>query len=366
MAYQINIKKLNHNLYLNIMNQNYAEAQKLLDIGFSGIDFKFKDRRGFISLAINFHISQNNDREIDLLLNTNLDIIMKRDFLKCIKYYYDKDNIKSHELFNMLLENFYFDNQCLDFILDNNMYIFLIQLDGKFLKTSNDYNIVQDYTCLKKVPFDTNLVFNSLIMIDALIKSEIMNSLKVDIKNESIDISKLVVIDAGNILFSTSGKVTKTGYNNLVDTVEYILTSDMIPIVVIHTRHLKKNFKSKPKSNDIIKIIEYLRSNNNIFIIETPYNINDDFYIIYIALYYQCQVITNDNYKDHIYNFRSNKNENEENMIENYIDSLLIKYNVLQKKIIIEPFYNYSKCIQVVDNIVYIPNNKNFTKIFID
>ena len=66
MAYH-NTKQFNHQLYQNINKKNYAEARRMIEIGLNDLQFKFKDRRGFISLVINFNISQNDDSNIDTI-----------------------------------------------------------------------------------------------------------------------------------------------------------------------------------------------------------------------------------------------------------------------------------------------------------
>ena len=294
MAYQMNTKQFNHNLYLNIMKRNFAEAKKLIDIGFNEISFKFKDRRGFISLVLNFYISQEDEENIDNILSNNFEIIMKRDLLNCSKFYYKKDFVKSKIIFEKLLDNYYFDDSCLNFILDNNMNKFLNYLHGKYLTTEYSFEEVVDLSQLKKIMYDSDIVCHALTLIDQNIKMNIIEQFKSKLKENFIDCTKLIIIDAGNILFCKSGKVTIKGYKYLLDIIEYLKSMDLIPVVVIHTRHLKKKFKNKLKNDSIIKLINILECDENIFIIQTPYNVNDDFYIVYLCLYYQCKVVTNE------------------------------------------------------------------------
>ena len=91
---------------------------------------------------------------------------------------------------------------------------------------------------------------------------------------------------------------------------------------MIHTRHLKKTFKGNQKDKRIISAIDTIYRLSENLILETPYNQNDDFYIIYLGLLYKSKILTNDNYRDHIFNFRANKIDSDENMVENYIDDL--------------------------------------------
>ena len=361
MAYQ-NTKQFNYNLYQNIRNNNYAEAQRLIEIGLNELTFKFKDRRGFISLVLNFHIDQCNDDNIDQLIADNIDFIMKRDLLNCSKYYYDKNLDKSEIIFRKLITNYYFDNSCLDFILDNNMNYFLKYLDGRYLKTNMSENILTDYSNLKKYKFNKKIVADFKNKLKPMINFQIIKNIysKVEELNGH---NKLIIIDAGNILFSKGGKITVSGYNSLIETINYINSLNFIPILVIHNRHLKLKFKGELKNKNIINKINTIKSSDCI-IVETPYNINDDFYIVYLSLHFECPIITNDNYKDHIFNFRSNNKSNMENIIESYIESNLVKYNFQFNKINFDRIYNFSKCIQLIDNKCIIPNDYGF--IYID
>ena len=361
MAYQ-NTKQFNHILYKNIKDNNYAEAKRLIEIGFNELSFKFRDRRGFISLVLNFHIDQKNDDDIDEIISNNIDIIMKRDLLNCSKYYYHDDYEKSEIIFRKLIDNFYFDNSCLDFLLENNMFAFLQFLDGKYLKTSVEGKQLLDYEILKNYQFDSDIVENVKNKIKKSINLNVITNAYIKIFENFINTNNLIIIDAGNILFSTSGKISTFGYKYLIDTIIHFISLDKVPIVVIHNRHLKLKYKGQLKSNKIINQINLLKSLKCI-IVETPYNVNDDFYIIFLALQFESFIITNDNYKDHIFNFRSNEKNNMENMVENYIESRLIKYNLHSNKIRFDTINYFSKCIQIINNICYIPSENGFIEI---
>ena len=363
MAYH-NTKQFNHELYQSIKTRNYAEAEKLIYIGFNEMTFKFKDRRGFMSLVLNYNMDQKNDDEIDKILTNNFDIIMKRDLLNCSKYYYQKNIDKSIEIFKKLIDNFYFDNSCLDFIISNNMLKFLIFLDGKYLNTNLDGNFISDYSILKKYNFDQQIIKQAKNKLKKNLNLQIIKNVYMKISENNLNVENIIIIDAGNILFSKSGKLSASGYSNLIDSVVKLLSIGMVPILVIHSRHLKLKFKGENKSKKIIEYINTIKMLDCI-IVETPYNVNDDFYIVYLALQFECNIITNDNYKDHIFNFRSNDKSNMENMIENYIESKLVKYNFSSKKICFDKINNYSKCIQIIDNKCYIPKNNKFISLTI-
>ena len=359
MAYH-NTKQFNHQLYQNINKKNYAEARRMIEIGLNDLQFKFKDRRGFISLVINFNISQNDDSNIDTIIENNSDIIMKRDLLNCAKYYYSKNLQKSVSIFERLIDNFYFDEQSLDFILANKMFIFLNYLDGKYLSTTLPHTPVLDYSKLRIYNFEEEIISKTLFSIQKNINKSIVNCFNEEITR--FNPINFVIIDAGNILFSKQGRITIHGYKNLLSLVQQLKSMNKIPLIVIHCRHLKLRFRGKNKNERIINLIHQIK-NESEFIMETPYNQNDDHYIIYLSLKYQIPVVTNDNYKDHIFNFKSNVMSNEENAIQNYIDSMLIKYNFSNRNIVIDKIHNYSKCIQVIDNVCFIPYEDDFTQI---
>lgn len=81
---------------------------------------------------------------------------------------------------------------------------------------------------------------------------------------------------------------------------------------------------------------------NNIFM--TPYRNNDDYYILLSSLKKKIPIVSNDNFKDHKY-FVSNE------ILNNYIDRYVLKYNNMK----IDNIKKFSQCIQVIDEILYVP-----------
>ena len=66
-------------------------------------------------------------------------------------------------------------------------------------------------------------------------------------------------------------------------------------------------------------------------------------------------------FRDHIFNFRANKIDSDENMVENYIDDLISKYKIQGDMLIIDHIssLNISKCIQIKNKLIYIPTIDN-------
>ena len=315
-----NPKKFNHELYKYIKSNQIEEAKLLISKGFENNNFLLKDKRGFISLALNFYMTIKSDSDIDNLIILNKKNVMKRDLLKYCKYYYDYNFKKANEIFIYLKENYYLDNSNLDFILENKMFKFLTLLEGKYLYTKFTDNIVEDKSILKQYKFENNIKNTTL----DLIKNKI-NFTRIENFCKSIKFENNIIIDAGNLLHCESGIITYNSYNILLNSINFLKKCGLKPIIIIHNKHLKIKSRGCTK-NDRNSIIKKLRDEKTSFIFETPYNQNDDLYIIYLALKYQVKVLTEDNFKDHIYNFKSNKLDSEENLIENYLSDLLVKY----------------------------------------
>lgn len=349
-------KNYNHMLYRLISSNKLDKARILISkIINNNVNTSVKGDRGFVSLIIKFYMITNQDKDLDKLYEENRLSLMKRDILNYCKYYYDKDYLKSLENFIFLIENYCLDSSNLEFILESNMEKFLFLLDGKFIKLEKTYSLqnVRDLSKIKKYNFNEIIVNKILqkICIDVNKK----DCLKFINKVNEFKISK-IIIDGGNILFSYNGKVCKKGYQLLLDLINYFYDQNIIPILVIHKRHLKLN-----KNNNVNKIIIKLIKLNDEFIFRTPYNKNDDLFILFIGLSLECNIITNDNFKDHIYKFRTNEKDSEENLLEKYIEDLICKYYIDFSNFIIEKidYLNKSMCIQINNNKVYIPTSED-------
>lgn len=356
-----NPKKFNHELYKYIKSNQIAEAKILISKGFENNNFSLKDKRGFISLALNFYMTIKNDSDIDNLIILNKKNVMKRDLLKYCKYYYDYNFKKANDIFIYLKENYYLDNSNLDFILENKMFKFLPLLEGKYLYTKLTDNIIEDKSILKQYKFENKIKNTTL----DLIKNKI-NFTRIENFCKNIKFENNIIIDAGNLLHCESGIITINSYNILLNAINFLKKCGLKPIIIIHNKHLKIKSRGCTKNDRIISIIKKIRDENTSFIFETPYNQNDDLYIIYLALKYQVKVLTEDNFKDHIYNFKSNKLDSEENLIENYLSDLLVKYktDISSFEINKNDLIKATNCIQIINNVIYIPTlNNNFYKV---
>ena len=266
---------------------------------------------------------------------------------------------KSLNNFKYLLSKFKLTADNLQFLIDNKLDRFIELLDGSYIKLNISGDII-DPSILKFYDFSKDIVHSILNKLERFISVDNIRKFCIDLSKNK---NKKIIIDAGNVLYSVRGEITEDGYNNLINIIEFLKRINYVPIVIIHTRHLKTKYKGKDKDKGIIDCISKIKKINSKYIFETPYQKNDDFYIIYTGFYLSCQIITNDNFKDHIFKFRTNEVESDENEIENCIEDLIIKYESSKKNLGITPssIQHISKCIQVIDKMVYIPNlNNNF------
>ncbi len=354
-------KNYNHMLYRLISSNKLDEARILISEIVNNVNISVKEDRGFVSLIIKFYMTTNQDKNLDKIYEENKRSLMKRDILNYCKYYYYKDYLKSLENFIFLIENYNLDSSNLEFILESNMEKFLFLLDGKFIKLEKTYSLqyVRDLSNIKKYNFNKIIVDKILEKICIDINKK--DCLKLINKVNEFKMNK-IIIDGGNILFFYNGKICKKGYQLLLDLINYFYDQNIIPILVIHKRHLKLN-----KNNNINKIIIELIKLNDEFIFRTPYNKNDDLFILFIGLNLECNIITNDNFKDHIYKFRTNGKDSEENLVEKYLEDLICKYSINFSNFKIEKldYLNKSMCIQINNNRVCIPTTED-RFVFID
>ena len=139
-----------------------------------------------------------------------------------------------------------------------------------------------------------------------------------------------------NVLFSGSGLIDNFSVINLNTVINNFPNS----LIIIHQRHIKDK-----SVRDLLIGKKY---------IATPNNVNDDIFIILAYLHNQVPIITNDNYKDHFIG---------DNYFHNNINDVLIKYENNKGVFKFDRIRHYTRCVQIVDDIVYIPSNNGFITI---
>lgn len=300
------INNISWQLHTLLLNNNLKEISEIVDI------IKESDYdNGIITNLILYYIKINNENKINYFLENYK--LMKRDYLNVIVY--DK---KYLYLFDTIIDNFELLDKDLDFIINNKLNV-LHKLDGFFLKNNCNYKNTIDTNLLKLYYLDEK----SIKLILEFIEKEIIITNKInDLLKNNYD----NIIDCGNIIYNKQGKIN---YDNL-NIINQLTGNNLL---IIHIKH-KKNL-----NNDFLK--------NNIYF--TPYKFNDDLYILYFFLKMKtkCFIISNDKYRDHIFNFNISEK------FKNIITQQTINYNLDDNKI--NNYPKFSNCIQVINDFIFIP-----------
>ena len=285
-----------------------------------------KNRKGYNSLMIKLLIKKEMIDELLIFIN-NISDMMSRDYIVIIEYL---NSISSEMAYQYFIENIYhkilsnkieFKPKDIDklVLIKNNKIIAM--LDGFGMKTSFDGRNIN----LPKYIFSKEKINEMLSIISKNTSSKTLKK----IMESKYD----TVIDGGNILYSNGGKLNDKSYKNL----ERLIKNCNNPIIILHSKH-------KKKYNSIIK-----EKYNVIF---TPFNMNDDIYIIIASLMNNSNIITNDNFGDH------NATYNNDNFLRNYFDEVIIKYKIISKNkfIFMNPKFSI---IRKIDNNIFIPSVNN-------
>ena len=300
------INNISWQLHTLLLNNNLKEISEIVDI------IKESDYdNGIITNLILYYIKINDENKINYFLENCK--LMKRDYLNIIVY--DK---KYLYLFDTIIDNFELLDKDLDFIINNKLNV-LHKLDGFFLKNNCNYKNTIDTNLLKLYYLDEKSIE---LMLNLIEKEIIITDKMKDLLKNNYD----NIIDCGNIIYNKQGKIN---YNNL-NIIKQLTGNNLL---IIHIKH-KKNL-----NNDILK--------NNIYF--TPYKFNDDLYILYFFLKMKtkCFIISNDKYRDHIFNFNISEK------FKNIITQQTINYNLDENKI--NNYPKFSNCIQVIDDFIFIP-----------
>ena len=279
--------------------------------------------KGIISLILQYGINTCNN-EIISIIEPYLN--MKRDFLNLI-IYYNKDIEHCINLFKNINLDLFLQKD-LEFLIDNKLYFLIKMLDGLFLKLDIEGSDIYNFK-LKKYKLQN--IDKYISFFTKKISHKSVQEFN-DILNNNYD----YIIDAGNILFSRTGLICMHSVTDLKTVIDTYPNS----LIIIHKRHLENKYIF-----NIIKDQLYYT---------TPQYINDDLFTIIAYLNNQVNIITNDTFKDHSIN---------DNYLRFHINDVLVKYTNEKGIFVFEPIRKYTNCIQVIDNCLYIPSNKNFIEI---
>ena len=288
------------------MNTGYILHKLLVENDYNKIEQVLKtinpcdiNDNGVLSLILSYFI-KNNDMRINLLLSNNR--FMKRDYLMICNYYYHSNYSYSLELFikNILdNKNIQLLPKDIDYLIENKLHKLLILLNGHHIYSSINNLSLHDYT-------------NNVDSIDFNILKKIKDTINInhnDFNNYLSNIKYDYIIDGCNILLY-KGRISKKNIENL-----YRISNNINSLVIIHKRHIKKNSTIKFELDK--KGIKYYL---------TPFNNNDDMFIILAFINNpKAYIVSNDKYRDHMFNY--NQNLFDYNQFKNYLKQHTLSFN---------------------------------------
>ena len=304
---------------------------------------KISKNKGVVTTMLRYGIRTNN---YDLIKSLIPKLSMKRDYFELMLYFKSKE--VNSEIFkkNVNVDSILSDD--IKFIIENDMSYLLKFLEGKFIEVDYPHGYYPDTTYIpfKKFYFQKcehffDLISSKILPID---KERILATTETEYN---------IIIDAGNVLHSRDGNVN-------IDDLESVVNSFSNPLIIIHEGHLRRNNQ----------LLNFLKDKNHFI---TPKNYCDDLFILlaYLKKTYQhstfakseprfnevertCKIITNDKYTDHTF---------ENNDFRFHVNDDSINYTNIKGVITFSTTYSFSRCIQVIENDVYIPTKNGFFNI---
>lgn len=322
-------KKLNWLLHYFFENKLEQYIPKLYDI--AGVNPRNVKKCDDGALAIRYLVETDIESAIELYIS----LIAPAETRKALLFLIVKKFIEDDD-FEFAL-NFYLKYISNYTISEEDLYI--------FMKLPKKYIIPILELCINmSIIVDSNLVENlaepskklRVVGINDTEKINLINLLKEKVGNFEIPSfeKRTYVIDGANILFSTirQGKVNY----NLLDSIINNIYKEYQVVLVLHKRHKNPTFFEK--------------WDEKICILRTPYKKNDDWYSILTAIKNDAYLITNDNFRDHI--FESKKFPNS---LKYWCDDFIVKFSLDG----LEAPKLFSKRVQKIDDEFYIPTNTN-------
>ena len=352
------------------------------------------NQKGYLSLILKYLTRLKNNQWLDILIGNYLENFRVNDYLLLMKYYEDDNkSINNSDLFFSLhYKNYYFSSKSIEFLINYNLIKFLYCLDGYYTKfdvnkiqnsnyilialQSEEYNLLKNYNNTKNMLNKSNrnskiniMFFNEKIL-EKLNGNEskhrfLINKFFSNLYLNFDSKSNFVCLDCGNILHCLGGEIKEDSYILLLNILNSLVKMNIIPILVIHKRHLDEN--SFNKTENMRKIIRIILDKYNNLILQTPYRENDDYFIFLVSFVHGYKIITKDTYGDHS-DYLLDGEKNYYYQINSYIKDLLVDYKVNIESSKIDKFTvrfsedlfrNYSLCIQVIDESIYIPGIDN-------
>ena len=316
----INVKVLSRQFYEYLSDKELDNIQKIID-EYTLTTLANTKNKGLISLILQYGIIIDNTEIIELIKPY---LSMTRDFLHLIVY--NREDVeKCCDIFKKNINLELFLQKDVEFLIENKLHFLLPYLEGMFIKLDIEYSDI-DKSKLKKIPFENPDKYVSIF--SKRINSKILKKFN-DIISKKYD----YIIDAGNIIHSQKGQIGSYSIEDLKTVIDTYPNS----LIIICKKHLEDK-----------KILEVIQGT---LFYATPPEINDDLFIILAYLKNQVNIITNDNFKDHTI---------DNNYLRFRINDILIKYTNDNGKFTFNPICEYTECIQVIYDYVYIPSKNGF------
>lgn len=263
------------------------------------------------------------------LINKDMDVFIKEEkftrlyldelipnFTPDIEEVYLILKITNVKFRSMLLETvlhqpiyyYYLDNT----ILPNDIQLF----DPSSISSSMNLSLVQQPNILDLKKY--YMTYEQILCIQNKIKDVFISENKLNIYDSyikwlSINSSKYnIIIDGANILYALDRKITPNGYRRINQMINHLKNKGLKILLILHKRHFKLNKYKKlwplyDYQNIKNLINTWINTDNQCITYQTPYNMNDDLFLILASIYNESkQIITNDKFRDHIFKF-SNK-----------------------------------------------------------
>ncbi len=300
---------------LKIMVDNKEDCEQFIKECIEEFKDSKQNIRGLYTLIIRNYINKKDTEHIKEILYNNNNL-MRRDYLSSLDYFLKLDPHYYYQDIEYIYNNIDdIETKDVDLMIENNWVDLLKKFDGYNITCSYNNN-VSDKRILKKYKFDVTKMRDKYYQ-------RIKNKEEMDILMKDCH----VLIDGANMGHLTG----KFDFNILPSIIKKFNKLNIKAKIILHERH-----QLEPK------LFEEL----NQYLIRTPTMRNDDDYMIYGMLIHDLMVLTNDMFRDHL--------KDMDLKTKCYVRSMSIKYS--NNNLIIP---KYSRCIQVIDNNIYIPTKDN-------
>jgi len=353
-------KKYNKKLALLLYNNlnNNKEFENILN---KEILLELLTDNSLLSLILLFFINNNNNNKIEYILNLNNINFMKRDYLNIIKYYYNIDYNKTENILvnNLLKDNtIILDSKDLDYLIKNKLFKCIIKMTNLFIISTINLELCNSVDNLELCNSIDNLeLINSKIFLNKNILEIILKYIEYNLyENEIIKLNNFIfknhydiIIDFGNILYSTNGIINDSYLINL-NKIHKLSNNYGKILYIIHIKHIKK----------YPDILNFLKQHNYLYYL-TPYKFNDDIFTLWFFIKSNLKsfIISNDKFSDFINNI-NNINEIVKNdlfQFNNILKQQILNFNLKHNFLTSKPLY--SKCIHFINNNIYILHISN-------